>query len=554
MVLVACAQPAPARPEAGAAGPASKPQRTLVVAVRGEPPSLAVKPLFAFSGGLNDPGSVFNATLDFPDEQAVTRPYLAESLPQLNTETWRVFPDGAMETTYHLRPNLTWHDGAPLSAADFVFALEVYKNPEMGSAASVPIAQMEGASAPDARTLVLRWRQAYPDAAELNRGFQALPRHLLEAPYRDLDAAAFAALPFWTTAYIGLGPYRLENWEPGAFMEGRAFDGHALGRPPIDRVKLSIIPDPQTALAGILSGEVHYTGDFVFSQTEGQTLEQRWAENHGGTVLYAPTEFRSTNVQVRPEVADPPELTDVRVRRALAYGIDSATAVEVLTAGRGLQTPTITSPKVDFYPEIDRVIQRHPYDQRRVAQLLEEVGFVRGGDGFFARRDGQTVKLGVWSSAGTKNEQEAATYVDSLRRAGVDASPNVITAAQLGDRRLRALLPGLVLRGGGPGLDGLTSSAIAGPENRWTGDNRYGWSNGEYDRVFEAWASTLDQQERNSLTAQLERIISEELPIIPNFFGVNVNAVVGPLQGPVTRQTPGSGGPMLYIYTWSWRS
>ena len=40
----------------------------------------------------------------------------AESLPQLNTDTWRVGSDGRMETTYRLRPNLTWHDGAPLTA------------------------------------------------------------------------------------------------------------------------------------------------------------------------------------------------------------------------------------------------------------------------------------------------------------------------------------------------------------------------------------------------------------------------------------------------------
>jgi peptide/nickel transport system substrate-binding protein len=79
-----------------------------------------------------------------------------------------------METTYHLKPNLTWHDGAPLSAEDFVFAWKVYSTPEFGVATSPPIGLMEEVVAPDARTLLIRWRQPYPDAAESNAHVGAL--------------------------------------------------------------------------------------------------------------------------------------------------------------------------------------------------------------------------------------------------------------------------------------------------------------------------------------------------------------------------------------------
>ena len=66
---------------------------------------------------------LFNASLSLMDSKGTIRPYLAEALPQLNTDTWKVLPDGRMETTYRLRSNLTWHDGQPLAADDFVFAL-----------------------------------------------------------------------------------------------------------------------------------------------------------------------------------------------------------------------------------------------------------------------------------------------------------------------------------------------------------------------------------------------------------------------------------------------
>src|SRR5438093_536666 len=77
---------------------ANQPQRTLVVAVRGEPPSIASRPVVQFSGSLKRPRELFNAVLDFRDEREIPRALLAEALPQLNTETWRLLPDGRMET------------------------------------------------------------------------------------------------------------------------------------------------------------------------------------------------------------------------------------------------------------------------------------------------------------------------------------------------------------------------------------------------------------------------------------------------------------------------
>ena len=65
--------------------------------------------------------ALFLANLGGTDVHGADYPVLAASLPTLNTETWTVFPDGRMETTYRLRPGLTWHDGTPLVAEDFVF-------------------------------------------------------------------------------------------------------------------------------------------------------------------------------------------------------------------------------------------------------------------------------------------------------------------------------------------------------------------------------------------------------------------------------------------------
>ena len=558
LAVSACAPAStPGSPSRDSRSPGAASQRTLVIAYRAELPSLAAKPLVSFSAALNPALFLFNANLDYADERGVPHPWLAEALPQLNTDTWRVFPDGRMETSYHLRPNLTWHDGTPLSAEDFVFAWRVYATPQLGVATSPPIGLMDEVEAPDDRTLVIRWRQVYPDAIALTdatrTGFQALPRHILQDPFQEMDPVAFAGLDFWTSEYVGLGPYRLERWEPGAFIAARAFDGYVLGKPRIERIELRFIPDPQTAVANLLAGEAHYVGDFILSVTEGETLEQEFPQRGGGTVLYSPVSLRSSVFQMRPDAVETPALLDVRVRRAIAFGIDAATAVEVLTSNKGIRTGTLTSPLVPFYPEIDRAIRKYAYDPRQAQQLMEEAGFVKGGDGFFASRDGQPVRFSMATSAGVKNESEAATYVDSLRRAGFEASQRVLPAAQIGDPEQRALLPGLQIRGGGSELVNYTSEQIPRATNRWRGENRGGWSNAEYDRLFDLYTSTLAEPERLQHIAQMERVLTEELPIIPHFFGAEANAHVAGLHGPIARQTPNTSGTFLHVHTWEWR-
>src|SRR5688572_29805099 len=97
LVLSACSPAAPGPQPVGGPSQAS-PQRTMTIAVRGEPPSLAARPLVTFSGALAGGTHPFNATLDYKDDRGTTQPLLGEDLPRLGTETWQVFPDGTMET------------------------------------------------------------------------------------------------------------------------------------------------------------------------------------------------------------------------------------------------------------------------------------------------------------------------------------------------------------------------------------------------------------------------------------------------------------------------
>src|SRR5205823_4759498 len=109
-------------------------------------------------------------------------------------------------------------------------------------------------------TVVFRWKQPYPRGGNLEaEDFQALPSHILQSVFDPTAPDAFISHPFWGAGYIGLGPYRADHWEFGAFVDASAFSDHALGRPRIDAIRLRFMADPNAVVAGLLAGDLHGT-------------------------------------------------------------------------------------------------------------------------------------------------------------------------------------------------------------------------------------------------------------------------------------------------------
>src|SRR5205823_6189687 len=160
----------------------------------------------------------------------------------------------------------------------------------------------------------IRWRAPYPDAGALRFDhFDPLPRHLLE-PIASLDDGdALGSLPFWTREYISSGPYKLARWEPGTLLELAAFDGHALGRPQIDRISVRIISDQNTMLSNVLSSNVDIALDNSLRFEHAQVLKREWGPTNKGTVLLEAIQARTATFQTRPDLVTPRALLDLRV-------------------------------------------------------------------------------------------------------------------------------------------------------------------------------------------------------------------------------------------------
>ncbi len=559
LAVAGCASPPGGAPSSRQSEPQaapSQPSRSLRVVIRAEPASLGSTILIPTGITTGFERGVFNASFVLRDGDSRFRPYLAEAVPQLNTDSWRVLPDGRMETTYRLRPNLTWHDGSPLTADDFAFASRVYTSREFGVSSTFPLVAMEEVVAPDPRTVLIRWRQLYPEAAQLwHNEFAPLPRHIVETIY-DRERENLPGNLFWTTDYVSAGPYRVQRWEPGAFIEAMAFDGHALGRPKIDRMHVTWSADFNATLAVLLAGEADVPANDSIRVEQGLILEREWAARNAGTVLYRPQLPRFIQVQHRAEYANPQAVRDVRVRRALAHAIDKPPINDALFEGKGLTTDSLLYPTLDYYPLIDRAVAKYPYDARRTEQLMAEAGFARAG-GFFVTTEGTRVNLEVRNIQSAQNDSERAIIADGWRRAGFEVEEDVFTPTQTRDGQLLGTFRALSITSAaavaeGLKLDDYTSKNASRPETRWFGMNRGGWSNPEYDRAIDAWLTTLDQNERAQIAARTARILTEDLGVIPLHFNPAANAYAAGLHGINVK----AFDPDLIwnIHEWEWRT
>jgi peptide/nickel transport system substrate-binding protein len=199
----------------------------------------------------------------------IYQPQLAAEIPSVEAGTWKINPDGTMDTTWKLRPNFKWHDGQPFSSADLAFTFQMRRDRDVAGTALTSQDQLqESTSTPDPLTFVVHWKGPYVDAYSTNVG-QILPKHLLDEMYQR-DKSSLQTTPLTNTEFVGLGPYRLVSWERGSHVQAERFDDYYQGRPPLDTIYVRFMGNGNAQVTSILAGAV----DVAVSSSELRRLQQ----------------------------------------------------------------------------------------------------------------------------------------------------------------------------------------------------------------------------------------------------------------------------------------
>ena len=450
------------------------------------------------------------------DEQGNAVPDLADS--------WVISQDG-LTYDFHLRSGLSWHDGAPVTAADVLYTTSV----------------MQADDFPGVSWLGNLWRTVKVSAPDGPDGLKV--RFTLEQPLAPfLDYTTIGLLPahLWrgvptsqmmssqlNTRPVGTGPFQLSQITAtrAELVVNPRYHGPA---PYLTGITFRFYPDHQSLLPAFDRGEIDGVSWLwptdLDAAAQRENLQLFSAPQSGYTLIYL-------NLQ-NPNV---PFFKETSVRQALLYALDRQALIDTVLHGQGLVAHTPILPGTWAY---DPDVPTYTYDPERARQLLDEAGW-QDSDGDGVRdRDGEKLAFILLGD----NQQMTEAIATAWARIGVQAAAQAVT------------LPGLTSDFLVPHTfdAALVHWELAGdpdPYPLWhsteikNGQNYAGWDNRAADEVIEKARAVSARTVRKGYYAQFQRIFAEEVPALLLYYPVYTYGVrskvhdvqLGPLNSPADR-------------------
>ena len=534
LVLAGCG-PAQQSAGSGGPGPAAAPAapKILKFAIGQEPSSWDTRITkdtgSPSAGGIGNMDAMAQDTLRRPEKGGGFANMLAAEVPEVARGTWVVNADSTMDMTWKIVPNAKWHDGTPVTSADFEFAVRVRNDPE---AASLPTGVgyerlLTGLTVRDDTTFVSHWKGLVV-AVNSGVGLIPLPKHLLDAPYQA-NKAGLGEHRYFTTEYVGNGPFKLTVWERGSHIDFARFDDYYKGPAKLDRVIIQIVPDPNTMIASILAGAVDVLAPPNVDITLGLEIKERWERERSGNQVVVQTRDGADTweLMLNPQYARPVNgLTQQPVRQALLQAVDRKNLVEVMTSGLSEITYVFYHQDHPAYPFVSDLDPKngnprfeYPYDVRRATELLAQAGWTKGADGILAHQpSGERFDYQVMTRRGDGPFRQASIIQDYYKTIGVNLNIEVLTPANQDNNEY------LATRSGASYHTATTANVIGrrahsgnipSPATRWTGNNRGHYSNPVVDALVEKIEVTIDERQARELHREL---LATEMTDIPSHY------------------------------------
>jgi peptide/nickel transport system substrate-binding protein len=411
-------------------------------------------------------------------------------------ESWEISED-ALTYTFHLRPNVVFSDGTPMTSADVVyswvraandpaqiwtFTLTALKRDASG--------QVEGISAPDDTTVVVElaqpWAPFLSDVAMFN--MSVISKAFAEGREERLVEEC-----------MGTGPFALAEWNKGESLRlVKNTNYWEEDLPLLDEVVAAVVPDDNARILQLQGGELDAMMDVPFSRVP--ELQQ---DPNLKVYLFPSTrtDYITLNTRQAP-------LDDVHARRALQHATDRQTLVEVVLFGVGIPA-TSFMPKGALY--WNDTLQGYPYD---VAKAQEELAQSQTPDGF---------PLELKIRGGSPDAETLATALkDMWSQIGVEVTITPVEASVLNEdyntRNFQAMTNYWTNDIVDP--DELVAYAVLPESSEAFGT---GWANPEAQDLARQGASELEPAKREEIYFRIQEIYNEESPMLPLYYTPYVN-------------------------------
>ena len=459
--------------------------------------------------------------------------------------SWDIATDG-QTYTFHLRDDVRWLDGEPVTSADVAFTVHVlqdpaYNGPNGASWQNVTV------DTPDDQTVVFHLTD--PAAGFLYAATQLIvPEHILGS----LDVTTMRASTFETQP-VSDGPFRLASLDvDGARLErltsapgqtpGASFDpfaplpqasaaptGAAPGLAQLPAIEARFFDDLTALATAVRGGQVDMAGGLDPQATAALGSTAGLAE-----LRYPQAVLTAAILNVR---SDQPLFRDVRVRQALLQAIDRPAMVSQVLAGAGT---VATSP---YPPETEGTLPTASpppsYSPQSAAALLKAAGWKQASDGWHRAGAKDAVAFEVVTVAQADNPTlyaVAERVVAAWTALGLKVTLSALKAGDLVQGRLLRHDFQVAVVDMNLGLDPDLMPLLTSSEARRGGSNLSGFQNVAFDRqLAAAHAYDPDPTARAKRLADVRTSFAAQLPFLPLVFPDRVEVFSARLSGLVPR-------------------
>ncbi|MBI3595092.1 MAG: ABC transporter substrate-binding protein [Nitrospirae bacterium] len=461
--------------------PHQKPSdKSLKIGIEAGPPQL--DPRLATDAYAQRIGSLLFSRLVRLDSSSQIRGDLAES--------WEI--PGPTRYVFHLRKNLQFSDGSPLTSEDVRFTFESILDPRTASPHRKTFEAIDHIETPDPETVIFYLKKPY-------------------APF--LFNLTMGIVSKISGNSVESGPYQLREWIPDEKLVLKS-NSHYYGTPArIKEIIIKIIPEDTIREMELQKGSL----DFLENALPPDFLPFLEKDSHFTVFKTEGTTYAYLGLNLQD-----PILSRKKVRQAMAYAINREIIIDEVLKGLGKPaTGLIPASHWAYYGDVEK----YAYAPMKAKKLLDEAGLILppGGEPRF--------KLIFKTSQNDLSKRIGEVIQQQFKEVGIQME---IRTYEWGTFYSD-------IKSGNFQLYSLRWVGIQDPDIYYDlfhsssipplGANRGHFSNAEIDRLVEEGRVTLDPEKRKIIYEKIQKIISEELPYINLWTFSNVAVLKKGLKG-----------------------
>jgi len=502
-------------------------------------------------------GKIFGQLLDIDPDSFNLFGQLAKGRPEIKLIEEGEYK-GGMTLTFEIRPEAAWDNGSPITADDVIFTLKAMKNPQVDDEQAKPSVEFINDIVVDAannRKFTYMCKGRFFKSEADGGGFAVLPEYVYDAKkvmrkfsLKDLnnpetlatlksnpDIISFAK-DFNSEKYsrdkgavVGSGAYELDQWITGQRVilkrkqnwwgdklktVNRDFVNHP------DKIIYEVITDVNASTAALKGEKIDVLSGIKAKDYLELSRDKRMLEKYN---FYKPQQLAFSYVGLNMRN---PKLSDVKVRRALAYCVDVDKIIEKIAYCMSTRVVGPISPSKPYY---DKDLKLIPFDIAKASKLLDEAGWKdTDGDGIRDKVvNGQKVKLSLeikYPSGSDVVEKIATLFAENCKKAGVE-----VTQTQ---REWTVFLQEVKQHNFEMDFGSwISAPTLDDPKQIWStssydgGSNYVGFGDQKSDEVIEKLRNEQDEAKRFQLYQQFQQMVYDAQPYIFFYSPLNREAI-----------------------------